>query len=88
MSLQISIVVNGRERQLSIDPRLTLVHMLRETLGLTGAHVGCMISSTSGTSTSRVTPPRCASKIASAARPDVTVATAIFSLALSHAPVD
>jgi carbon-monoxide dehydrogenase small subunit len=42
MSLQISVVVNGRERQLSIDPRLTLVHMLRETLGLTGAHVGCM----------------------------------------------
>jgi carbon-monoxide dehydrogenase small subunit len=42
MSLQISVVVNGRERQLSIDPRLTLVHMLRETLGLTGVHVGCM----------------------------------------------
>jgi carbon-monoxide dehydrogenase small subunit len=42
MSHQISIVVNGRERQLSIDPRLSLVHMLRETLGLTGAHVGCM----------------------------------------------
>lgn len=42
MSQQISIVVNGRERQLSIDPRLTLVHMLRETLGLTGVHIGCM----------------------------------------------
>jgi len=42
MSRQITIIVNGRERQLSIDPRLTLVHMLRETLGLTGAHIGCM----------------------------------------------
>ena len=42
MSHQISIVINGRERQLSIDPRLTLVHMLRETLGLTGVHIGCM----------------------------------------------
>lgn len=42
MSQQISVVVNGRERQLSIDPRLTLVHMLRETLGLTGVHIGCM----------------------------------------------
>ncbi len=42
MSRQISIVVNGRERQLTIDPRLSLVHMLRETLGLTGVHVGCM----------------------------------------------
>jgi carbon-monoxide dehydrogenase small subunit len=42
MSHQISLVVNGRERQLSIDPRLTLVHMLRETLALTGTHVGCM----------------------------------------------
>ena len=42
MSHQISLVVNGRERQLSVDPRLSLVHMLRETLGLTGAHVGCM----------------------------------------------
>ena len=42
MSHRISIVINGRERALSVDPRLTLVHMLRETLGLTGAHVGCM----------------------------------------------
>jgi carbon-monoxide dehydrogenase small subunit len=42
MSQEISIVVNGRGRELSIDPRLSLVHMLRETLGLTGVHVGCM----------------------------------------------
>jgi carbon-monoxide dehydrogenase small subunit len=42
MRHEISIVVNGRERRLSIDPRLSLVHMLRETLGLTGVHVGCM----------------------------------------------
>jgi aerobic carbon-monoxide dehydrogenase small subunit len=37
----LSIKVNGAQRDLAIDPRLTLVYLLRETLGLTGTHVGC-----------------------------------------------
>jgi carbon-monoxide dehydrogenase small subunit len=41
MKLPIAVTVNGREHELLIDTRLTLVYMLREELGLTGSHVGC-----------------------------------------------
>ena len=41
MKTSLSIKVNGAQRDLAIDPRLTLVYLLRETLGLTGTHVGC-----------------------------------------------
>ena len=41
MKVPISITVNGRGHELLVDSRLTLVYMLRETLGLTGSHVGC-----------------------------------------------
>src|SRR5689334_15821065 len=37
----ISVKVNGVERQARVEPRLLLVHFLRETLALTGTHVGC-----------------------------------------------
>ena len=37
----ISITVNGRLRKASVEPRLLLVHFLREHLLLTGTHVGC-----------------------------------------------
>jgi carbon-monoxide dehydrogenase small subunit len=33
--------VNGVERDLEVEPRLLLVHALRDHLGLTGTHVGC-----------------------------------------------
>jgi carbon-monoxide dehydrogenase small subunit len=36
-----SVTVNGMPRDLEIDPRLTLVYLLRDNLGLTGTHVGC-----------------------------------------------
>ena len=39
--MQISITVNGRLRKASVEPRLLLVHFLREQLFLTGTHVGC-----------------------------------------------
>jgi aerobic carbon-monoxide dehydrogenase small subunit len=35
------VTVNGVEHQAQVEPRLLLVHYLRETLGLTGTHVGC-----------------------------------------------
>jgi aerobic carbon-monoxide dehydrogenase small subunit len=38
---EINVTVNGEERSLSVEPRLLLVHFLREKLGLTGTHVGC-----------------------------------------------
>ena len=37
----IAVTVNGREHSLEVEPRLLLVHLLRERLGLTGTHVGC-----------------------------------------------
>jgi aerobic carbon-monoxide dehydrogenase small subunit len=40
-SVQVSVTVNGAERTAEVEPRLLLVHFLRETLGLTGTHVGC-----------------------------------------------
>ena len=38
---EIAVTVNGAERSLEVEPRLLLVHFLREKLGLTGTHVGC-----------------------------------------------
>ena len=38
---QVSITVNGKVRKAHVEPRLLLVHFLREHLNLTGAHVGC-----------------------------------------------
>jgi aerobic carbon-monoxide dehydrogenase small subunit len=40
-AVRVSLTVNGRERTAEVEPRLLLVHFLRETLGLTGTHVGC-----------------------------------------------
>ncbi len=41
MTEQISLVVNGAERQLGVEPRRLLVQVIRDDLGLTGTHVGC-----------------------------------------------
>jgi len=38
---KIAVTVNGRRRQADVEPRLLLVHFLREHLRLTGTHVGC-----------------------------------------------
>jgi len=37
----VSIKVNGAQYEDEIEPRMLLVHYLRETLGLTGTHIGC-----------------------------------------------
>jgi carbon-monoxide dehydrogenase small subunit len=37
----ISVTVNGQQHQNEVEPRLLLIHYLRETLGLTGSHIGC-----------------------------------------------
>ncbi len=44
MTRDISIRVNGAERRSAVEPRLLLVHFLRETAGLTGTHIGCETS--------------------------------------------
>jgi carbon-monoxide dehydrogenase small subunit len=39
--VSVSIEVNGTTYAREVEPRLLLVHFLRDTLGLTGTHVGC-----------------------------------------------
>ena len=41
MRLPVTVTVNGRPYQREIEPRLLLVHFLRDDLGLTGTKVGC-----------------------------------------------
>jgi carbon-monoxide dehydrogenase small subunit len=40
-AVPIKVNVNGVEHGADIEPRLLLVHFLRETLRLTGTHIGC-----------------------------------------------
>jgi aerobic carbon-monoxide dehydrogenase small subunit len=37
----VRVKVNGRDHQAEIEPRLLLVHFVRDVLGLTGTHIGC-----------------------------------------------
>jgi aerobic carbon-monoxide dehydrogenase small subunit len=37
----VKVKINGREREAAVEPRLLLVHFIRESLGLTGTHIGC-----------------------------------------------
>ena len=37
----ITVTVNGEAREADVEPRLLLVHLLRDAFGLTGTHVGC-----------------------------------------------
>jgi carbon-monoxide dehydrogenase small subunit len=38
---RISVTVNGTQHENEVEPRLLLVHYLRDVLNLTGTHVGC-----------------------------------------------
>src|SRR6476619_2673407 len=38
---EVTATVNGTPRSAAVESRLLLVHFLRETLGLTGTHIGC-----------------------------------------------
>ena len=37
----ISLIVNGQKVEAEVEPRLLLVHFIREVLNLTGTHIGC-----------------------------------------------
>jgi carbon-monoxide dehydrogenase small subunit len=39
--MRIMVTVNGRRYSHEVEPRLLLVHYLRDVLGLTGTHIGC-----------------------------------------------
>ena len=44
MKKAINVSVNGVSHQHEVEPRLLLVHYLRDVLGLTGTHIGCETS--------------------------------------------
>ena len=39
--IPIALTLNGTERHAEVDPRTLLVHFLRESMNLTGTHIGC-----------------------------------------------
>lgn len=39
--MEITVTVNGAQRTADVEPRLLLVHFIREVAGLTGTHIGC-----------------------------------------------
>ncbi len=39
--MNVTVTVNGTEHTLDVEPRMLLVHLIREELGLTGTHIGC-----------------------------------------------
>ncbi|MFN8355381.1 MAG: (2Fe-2S)-binding protein [Spirosomataceae bacterium] len=43
--MKINVTVNGKSYRHDVEPRLLLVHYLRDVLGLTGTHIGCDTSS-------------------------------------------
>ena len=40
-AIEITINVNGKDHAATVEPRLLLVHFIREHLALTGTHIGC-----------------------------------------------
>ena len=42
--MNITVAVNGKSHSHDVEPRLLLIHYLREVVGLTGSHVGCETS--------------------------------------------
>ncbi len=41
MKLPVKMTINGTSQSHEVEPRMLLVHYIRETVGLTGTHVGC-----------------------------------------------
>ncbi|HZU16136.1 MAG TPA: (2Fe-2S)-binding protein [Candidatus Dormibacteraeota bacterium] len=41
MKHKVSVVINGKQREDEVEPRLLLVHYIRDVAGLTGTHIGC-----------------------------------------------
>ena len=41
MTIRVAVTVNGREYARDVEPRLLLIHFIRDELGLTGSHWGC-----------------------------------------------
>ena len=41
MDQEVTFTINGQTETMTVEPRLLLIHAIRDILGLTGAHVGC-----------------------------------------------
>ena len=44
MTRKINLTINGKPYSDEVEPRLLLIHYLREVVGLTGPHIGCETS--------------------------------------------
>lgn len=44
MTRTITLTINGKKRTDTVEPRLLLIHYLRDVAGLTGSHIGCETS--------------------------------------------
>jgi len=44
MKISISLTINGKKHTDQVEPRLLLIHYLREVVGLKGSHIGCETS--------------------------------------------
>ena len=44
IAMNINLTINGKTHSPDVEPRLLLIHYLREVVGLTGPHVGCETS--------------------------------------------
>ncbi len=42
--MKINLTINGKSCEADVEPRLLLVHLLRDVEGLTGTHIGCETS--------------------------------------------
>jgi carbon-monoxide dehydrogenase small subunit len=45
MKKQINVTINGTAHTVEVEPRMLLVHLIREKLSMTGTHIGCDTSS-------------------------------------------
>ncbi len=41
MEKEITVIVNGEAKKATVEPRLLLVHLIRENFNMTGTHIGC-----------------------------------------------
>jgi carbon-monoxide dehydrogenase small subunit len=41
MKHKVALTINGSRREAEVEPRLLLVHFIRDVAGLTGTHIGC-----------------------------------------------
>jgi carbon-monoxide dehydrogenase small subunit len=39
--VHVNVTINGEKYEADVEPRLLLVHLIRETFRLTGTHIGC-----------------------------------------------